>query len=65
MARVTCDDKRIGKIAFSLVRQNDDTEVVIRRPEQETQVLAEIQKMCERFKTRLEPRGDEVIVTAA
>lgn len=65
MARVTFDDGRISKIAFSLVRQNDDTEVVIQRPEQETQAIAEIQKMCERFKTRLEPRGGEVIVTAA
>jgi len=65
MARVTFDDKRVSKIAFSLVRQNDNTEIVIREVAQETQALADIEKLSKRFNTRMEASGDEVIVTGA
>lgn len=65
MARVTFDDKRVSRITFSLVRQNDDTEIVIRQAAQEAQALADIEKMSKRFNTKMEPSGDEVIVTAA
>jgi hypothetical protein len=38
---------------------------VIRRPDQEEAVLAELRKMSARFKTVFTPSGDEVIVAPA
>jgi hypothetical protein len=64
MARVTFEDKRVSRMGFSLVRQNDNTEVVIRPIAEEAQALAEIQKLSKRFGTRFEVAGDEVIVSA-
>lgn len=65
MARVSFDDNRVSRIAFSLVRQNDDTEVLIRPAAEEAEAIAEIQRMSGRFNTRMQPSGEEVIVTAA
>ena len=65
MARVSFEDGRISKMGFSLVRQNDNTEVEIRPVAEEQAAIAEIQQMSKRFGTRLAPAGDEVIVTAA
>ena len=65
MVRVTFEDGRISKMGFSLVRQNDKTEVEIRPLAEEQAAIAEIQQMSKRFGTRLAPAGDEVIVTAA
>ena len=65
MARVSFDDSEVRKIAFSLVRQNDDAEVIIQPAAQEAQSMAELQKMSKRFGTRLEASGDEFIVTRA
>jgi len=65
MARVTFEEGRISKMGFSLVRQNDNTEVEIRPVAEEQAAIAEIQQMSKRFGTRLAPAGDEVIVTAA
>lgn len=65
MARVSFEDGKISKIGFSLVRQNDNTEVEIRPVAEEQAAIAEIQQMSKRFGTRLAPAGDEVIVTAA
>ena len=64
MARMTFEDRRVSRMAFSLVRQNDNTEVVIRPIAEESQALAEIQKLSKRFGTRFEVAGDEVIVSA-
>jgi poly-gamma-glutamate capsule biosynthesis protein CapA/YwtB (metallophosphatase superfamily) len=65
LARVGFEDRKVSKIAFSFVRQSDNTEVVIRSPEDESQTIAELQKMSKRFNTRFEPVGDEVMVTSA
>jgi len=64
LARVSYAGGKVEKIAFSLVRQNDNTEVEIRPAAAEPAAIAEIQQMSKRFKTRLQPAGDEVIVTA-
>jgi len=63
LARVSFDDHKVSKIAYSLVRQSDNTEVVIRPADQEREAIAEIQKLSKRFSTRMEPNGDEVVVT--
>jgi poly-gamma-glutamate synthesis protein (capsule biosynthesis protein) len=63
MPRITFENHKISKAAFCLVRQNDATEVLIRPAAEEAAAVAEIQQMSKRFKTRLQPAGDEVIVT--
>jgi len=65
MPRVSFEDGAVSRIAFSLVRQNDNTEVEIRPGAAESAAIAEIQQMSQRFKVRLAAAGDEVIVTAA
>jgi len=65
MARVRFDDNKVSRVGFSLVRQNDDTEVVIRPAAEEGAAMADIQKMSKKFNTKIEASGDEVIVTAA
>lgn len=64
MARVTFEDRKIGKMGFSFVRQLDNTEVVIRPCAEEQAALAEIQQLSKRFGTRFDAAGDEVIVSA-
>ncbi len=64
MARVTFEDKKPNRIAFSLVRQQENTEIVIRPPAEEAAALAELEQMSKRFGTRFEIAGDEVIVSA-
>jgi poly-gamma-glutamate capsule biosynthesis protein CapA/YwtB (metallophosphatase superfamily) len=64
MPRVSFEDNKVARIAFSLVRQLDSTEIVIRPVAEEAAALAEIQKYSDRFKTKMELAGDEVIVTA-
>ena len=64
LARVTFEDRKVSRVGYSLVRQNDAAEVVIRRAADEPEALTEIQKLSKRFSTRMEPSGDEVIVTA-
>lgn len=61
LARVTYEGNQVKQMGFSFVRQNDDTEVVIRAPDQETEALAEIRKMSARFKTQFEIQGDQVV----
>lgn len=63
MARVSFDGSRISKVAYSLVRQNDGTEVFIRPVAEEAETVAEVQRMSGRFNTGMRPSGDEVIVT--
>jgi poly-gamma-glutamate capsule biosynthesis protein CapA/YwtB (metallophosphatase superfamily) len=62
--RLTFDDHRLSTIAFSLVRQNDATEVEWKSPAEEEVAVAEIQKMSKRFNTKLKAEGDRVIVSA-
>ena len=65
LARVRFEDGKLGQIGFSLVRQNDHTEVEIRPVAQEQAAIAEIQQLSKRFGTKLAAAGDEIIVTAA
>ncbi|RPI42114.1 MAG: CapA family protein [Betaproteobacteria bacterium] len=65
LARVTFEGDRAHRMGFSFVRQQDDTEVVIRNPEDETAALEEIRQMSARFKTELSVCGDEVLFSAA
>ena len=61
--RLSFEDHQLAKIAFSLVRQNDATEVELRPLAEEAAAIADIQKMSKRFNTKLQTSGDEVIVS--
>lgn len=63
MAKVYFEGTDISRIAFSLVRQSDNSEVLIRPAIEETAAIAEIQAYSDRFKTHLQVDGDEVVVT--
>jgi hypothetical protein len=65
LPKVTFDDRnQIARVAFMLVRQADNGEITFRPISEEAAALAEIQKYSDRFKTVLQPAGDEVIVSA-
>ncbi len=63
--RLAFEDHKLAKIGFSLVRQNDATEVEFRPLSEEGPAIADIQKMSKRFNTKLRTAGDEVIVSQA
>jgi poly-gamma-glutamate synthesis protein (capsule biosynthesis protein) len=63
LARVTYDGDNVKQMGFSFVRQNDDTEIVVRPPEEERAALDEIRQMSERFKTKFEVVGDQVVIS--
>ena len=63
--KVTFDDgNEIARIAFMLVRQADAGEITFRPIAEEAAALADIRKYSERFKTVMQPAGDEVVVSA-
>ena len=63
--RVTFDERnQVTKVAFLMVRQADDGEITFRPVAEEAAALAEIQKYSDRFKTRMQLAGEEVIVSA-
>jgi hypothetical protein len=64
--KIDFDDRnQVARIAFMLVRQAEDGEITFRPISEEAAALAEIRKYSERFKTVLQPAGNEVIVSAA
>lgn len=65
LARVTYDGDKVKQMGFSFVRQNDDTEIVIRPPEQEQAALDEMGRMSEPFKIKFEVVGDQVVFSSA
>ena len=63
--RVSFDDRNeVSRIAFMLVRQADNGEISFCQAADESAALADIQKYSDRFKTKLQPAGDEVVVSA-
>lgn len=48
---------------ISFVRQNDNSEVIIRTPEQEPDTLDELMHMSARFKTKFSVEDDQVVFT--
>ncbi len=62
MARITFTDKQISKIGFSLVRQEDNTEIVMRLIADEAETVAHLEEMSQQFGSQFERSADEVIV---
>jgi len=64
LARATFEGGRATRMGFSFVRQNDDTEIVVRAPGQEAEALEEMKQMSKRFNTQFDVSGDQVIFAA-
>lgn len=64
-AHLTLENKSLAGAAFSIVRQNDATEVLFSPPAQEADAIARIEKLSQPFGTRLTVDGEQVRVTAA
>lgn len=62
IARVTIDNRKVAGVAFSLVRQNESTEVVLRAAQDEPGEVARIASLSGKFGTRLRPSADQVTV---
>jgi hypothetical protein len=58
-ANLSVENKTLARAAFSLVRQNEHKEIVIRSVRDEPEAVANIVRMSERFGTRIETQGDE------
>lgn len=64
-AHLTLDNTSLASAAFSIVRQNDATEVLFSPPAQEAEAIARIEKLSQPFGTRLQIVGDRIGVTTA
>jgi len=64
-AHLTLENKSLASAAFSIVRQNDATEVRFSPPAQEAEAIARIEKLSQPLGTRLTVEGEQVRVTAA
>ncbi|MCC6532669.1 MAG: CapA family protein [Burkholderiales bacterium] len=61
-ARLTYDGTALQRVAFRLVRHDDRNETYFSHPGEETQALARLQSLCDRFGTRLEHDGEEIVI---
>jgi poly-gamma-glutamate synthesis protein (capsule biosynthesis protein) len=64
-AHLTYEGKALAEAAFSIVRQNDATEVLFSAPAQEAEAVARIEKLSQAFGTRVALHGARVSVAAA
>ena len=64
IAHVGLEQGSIVEVGCSFVRQNPDTQVVLRSAEQEAGEIARLQAESKRFGTVLQPAGEKVIVSA-
>jgi poly-gamma-glutamate synthesis protein (capsule biosynthesis protein) len=58
-AHLTVEDRKLARAAYSLVRQNEQKEVVLRSLRDEPDAAEKIARMSERFGTRIDVEGDE------
>lgn len=62
MVRVTLDDDKVSKVAYSPVRHNERNETLIRSAQDEREAIEHVIALSRRFGTKLKVSGDEVIV---
>ena len=65
MALVAVEGKRVAEAAFSLVRQKEDSAVCACNLGSETEALARIQKLSDRFGTPIRVQGERAVVWSA
>lgn len=63
-AQLTLENKALASAAFSIVRQNDATEVVFNPSAQERDAIARIEKLSQPFGTRMQIEEHQVRVSA-
>lgn len=64
-AHLTIEDKSLASAAFSIVRQNDATEVLFNPAAQESDAIARIERLSQAYATRMQVDGAQVRVSAA
>ncbi len=64
-AHLTFENKTLTEAAFSIVRQNDATEVTFSEPRTERDAIARIEKLCAPFGTTVRVDGERVMVTGS
>jgi len=64
-AHLTFDNNALTDAAFSIVRQNEATEVTFSSPQDETNAIARIAKLCEPFATQLRIDDDHIQLSAS
>ena len=64
LVRATLDEAAIERVAFSLVRHNERNETYLCDPQQEREAVEQMRRRCERFGTRLQSEGDQIVVSA-
>ncbi len=64
-AQLTFQNQTLAEAAFSIVRQNDATEVLFSPPPQEGDAIARLEKLCQPFGTRLRATDTRIIACAA
>jgi poly-gamma-glutamate capsule biosynthesis protein CapA/YwtB (metallophosphatase superfamily) len=62
MANLLVDGANVAEAAFQFVRHNDRNETIPCALPNEAKTLLEMQRGCELFGTRLERRGDELVI---
>jgi poly-gamma-glutamate synthesis protein (capsule biosynthesis protein) len=61
-ARLSYEDKVLQRVAIRLVRHNEANETFFSSPRDETEALARLQSLCDKFATKLVADGEELVI---
>ena len=62
LARLTCNDRAVVEVAFSMVRHNERNETYVADPNQDKAAVEQIMRRCDKRGTTLTISGSEMIV---
>ena len=65
LARITLENKELSRVAYSLVRQSENTEINLRPPQDESEAIAHIERLSQPYGPRMHADGDAVVVWQA
>ena len=65
IARIALENKALKRVAFSLVRQHENTEISLCPPPDETDAIARIERLSQPYGTHMQIAGDAVVVWQA
>ena len=65
IARITLENKRLNRVAFSLARQGENTEIRLCAAQDEAEAIARIERLSQPYATRMQADGDAVVVWQA
>jgi len=65
VARISLSGHKISRVAYSLVRQQENTEIKLRSPQEESEAVARIERLSQTYGTQMQVEGDAVVVWQA